>query len=58
MIGHMTSRDLAAPLSTNPHLVRWVRKMADLARPSAIHWVDGSEQERDLLCRRWCEAER
>jgi phosphoenolpyruvate carboxykinase (GTP) len=52
----MTSRDVTAPLSTNPHLLRWVRKMADLARPSAIHWVDGSEEERDLLCRQMVRA--
>ena len=24
--------------------------MADLARPKAIHWVDGSQEEYDLLC--------
>src|SRR5204863_2754296 len=44
------SRDVSAPLSTNQHLLRWVRKMADLARPKAIHWVDGSQEEYDLLC--------
>src|SRR5690349_9569265 len=44
------SRDVSAPLSTNPHLLRWVRKMADLARPKSIHWVDGSQEEYDLLC--------
>ena len=50
MTAHITSRDVSAPLSTNPHLLRWVRKMADLTRPAAIHWVDGSEEEYDLLC--------
>ncbi len=44
------SRDVSAPLSTNQHLLRWVRKMADLVRPKAIHWVDGSQEEYDLLC--------
>src|SRR6187200_1766920 len=44
------SRDVSAPLSTNPHLLRWVRKMADLTRPKSIHWVDGSAEEYDLLC--------
>ena len=43
-------RDVSAPLSTNLHLLRWVRKMADLARPKSIHWVDGSAEEYDLLC--------
>ena len=46
------SRDVSSPLSTNQHLLRWVRKMADLARPEAIHWVDGSQEEYDLLCDR------
>ena len=44
------SRDVSAPLSTNQHLLRWVRKMADLARPKSIHWVDGSQEEYELLC--------
>src|SRR5262249_58572809 len=37
------------PLTTNTRLLRWVEKMADLCRPAAIHWVDGSESERDRL---------
>src|SRR5947209_1672707 len=40
----------ATSLSTNKHLIRWVEKMADLTRPSAIHWVDGSEEENRMLC--------
>ena len=43
-------RDVSVPLSRNPHLLRWVKKMADLARPAAIHWVDGSQEEYDRLC--------
>jgi len=38
------------PLSTNTHLLRWVEKMAELCRPAAIHWVDGSEAEQQWLC--------
>ena len=38
------------PLSTNKHLIRWVDKMADLAKPANIHWVDGSEEENEALC--------
>ncbi|HZS55114.1 MAG TPA: phosphoenolpyruvate carboxykinase (GTP) [Bryobacteraceae bacterium] len=38
------------PLSTNKHLIRWVEKMADLTKPAAIHWVDGSEEENEALC--------
>ncbi len=38
------------PLSRNPHLIRWVNKMAALCKPDAIHWVDGSKEEYDALC--------
>ena len=40
------------PLTTNKHLIRWVEKMAELCRPEAIHWVDGSQEEYDALCDR------
>ncbi len=43
-------RDAAVPLSSNEHLQRWVEKMAELTEPAAIHWVDGSQEEYDLLC--------
>ncbi len=48
-------RDPSQPLSINTHLVRWVEKMARLTRPAAIHWVDGSQQEYDILCRQMVE---
>ena len=38
------------PLSKNKHLLRWVEKMAELAQPDHIHWVDGSEEENEALC--------
>ena len=44
-------RNPALPLSRNEHLLRWVEKMAELTKPARIHWVDGSQQENDLLCR-------
>ena len=44
------SRDPSAPLSTNKHLLKWVQKMATLTQPEAIHWVDGSQAEYDILC--------
>jgi phosphoenolpyruvate carboxykinase (GTP) len=37
------------PLSKNEHLLRWVEKMAELAKPAAIHWVDGSKEENEAL---------
>jgi phosphoenolpyruvate carboxykinase (GTP) len=46
----MPSLDTAAPLATNTHLLRWVDKVAKLTKPSAIHWVDGSQEEYDFLC--------
>jgi len=44
-------RNTAVPLSKNEHLLRWVEKMAELAKPAAIHWVDGSQEEIDILRR-------
>src|SRR5450432_2731496 len=44
------------PLTTNKHLIRWVEKMADLAQPAAIHWIDGSNAEYDFLCNQLVEA--
>jgi phosphoenolpyruvate carboxykinase (GTP) len=37
-------------LTTNKHLIRWVEKMADLAQPETIHWIDGSDAENEYLC--------
>jgi len=47
----MPGRNTAVPLSKNEHLLRWVEKMAELAKPAAIHWVDGSQEEIELLRR-------
>lgn len=52
----MNTRNPAAPLSTNRHLLRWVEKMAALTTPAAIHWVDGSQEEYDALCARLVSA--
>ena len=57
----MTSKEAAfspsaTPLSTNKHLLRWIEKMADLTKPAAIHWVNGSLQENDDLCRQMLES--
>ncbi|MDB6167455.1 MAG: pckG [Verrucomicrobia bacterium] len=40
----------ARPLSRNVHLLRWVKKMAALCQPDAIHWVDGSQAEYEAIC--------
>ncbi len=52
----MPSRDPAAPLATNAHLLRWVEKVARLTKPAAIHWVDGSQEEYDFLCTKLVEG--
>ncbi|PYS78257.1 MAG: phosphoenolpyruvate carboxykinase (GTP) [Acidobacteria bacterium] len=43
------NRDPATPLSQNVHLLNWVDKMAALTKPAAIHWVDGSVEEDEML---------
>jgi phosphoenolpyruvate carboxykinase (GTP) len=40
------------PLSQNKHLLRWIEKMAELCTPASIHWIDGSQEENDMLCAR------
>jgi phosphoenolpyruvate carboxykinase (GTP) len=47
----MLGRNPAVPLSKNEHLLRWVEKMAELAKPARIHWVDGSQEENEILLR-------
>jgi phosphoenolpyruvate carboxykinase (GTP) len=48
-VTRMPGRNPAVPLSKNEHLLRWVEKMAELAKPAAIHWIDGSQEEIDIL---------
>ena len=51
-----TARDVARPLSSNKHLLRWVEKMAELTKPRDIHWVDGSQEEYEALCAQMVES--
>jgi phosphoenolpyruvate carboxykinase (GTP) len=44
-LGNLGGRKQSAPLSKNAHLLNWVEKMANLTKPDAIHWVDGSLEE-------------
>ena len=46
----------AQPLSKNGHLLRWVEKIAALTQPADIHWVDGSQEENEALCRQMVES--
>jgi len=43
-------RDVTLPISSNPNLLKWVAKMADLTQPASIHWVDGSQEENEAIC--------
>jgi phosphoenolpyruvate carboxykinase (GTP) len=37
-------------------LVHWVEEMINLCEPDAVHWIDGSEDEYELLCKELVEA--
>jgi phosphoenolpyruvate carboxykinase (GTP) len=40
----------------NKKLLEWVEEIAALTEPAAIHWFDGSEEERDRLARQLVDA--
>jgi phosphoenolpyruvate carboxykinase (GTP) len=40
----------------NPELLRWVKEMAELCKPDAIYWCDGSQEEYDRLCQQMVES--
>jgi phosphoenolpyruvate carboxykinase (GTP) len=50
-----SSNNPSISTTKNDHLLRWVEKMARLAQPSAIHWVNGSQEEYDQLCEEMVE---
>jgi phosphoenolpyruvate carboxykinase (GTP) len=50
------ARVVSEPLARNTHLLAWVEKMAQLTKPAAIHWVDGSKEEYDELCAQMVES--
>ncbi|NTW56858.1 MAG: phosphoenolpyruvate carboxykinase (GTP) [Chlorobiaceae bacterium] len=52
-----TSMQITAPdYVKNKKLLQWVQETAELCRPSAIHWCDGSQEEYDMLCRQMVES--
>jgi len=51
-----TTKATSKPLTKNEHLLKWVKKMAALTQPDAIHWVDGSQAEYEALCAQMVES--
>jgi phosphoenolpyruvate carboxykinase (GTP) len=43
-------------LTSNQKLLKWVEEVAELTRPDAVHWCDGSAQEYDRLAQMLVEA--
>ena len=52
----MESNTTAAPPRTHAGLRAWVDEVAELTRPAAIYWCDGSAEEYDRLCAALVEA--
>ncbi len=48
--------ELDAPPTEHKRLLQWVEEMVDLCEPAAVHWVDGSDDERELLAKQLVEA--
>jgi phosphoenolpyruvate carboxykinase (GTP) len=42
--------------TTHPRLLAWVESMAELCEPATVHWLDGSDEEYELLCKQLVEA--
>jgi phosphoenolpyruvate carboxykinase (GTP) len=38
------------PYITHSRIKEWVKEIADLTTPAAVHWCDGSQEENDALC--------
>jgi phosphoenolpyruvate carboxykinase (GTP) len=47
---------LNAPPTGNEKLLHWVDEMVALCEPESVHWFDGSEEERQLLCKQLIAA--
>ena len=54
----MSVQNTSIPLTTNDHLVRWVEKIAELTKPDAIHWVDGSQKNTTCSAPKWSSPAR
>jgi phosphoenolpyruvate carboxykinase (GTP) len=48
--------DLSQAPTTHPRILAWVRQVAELCQPEAIHWADGSDAEWHALAEKLVEA--
>jgi phosphoenolpyruvate carboxykinase (GTP) len=51
----LTTATTEAP-TKNRRLTEWVKQIAELTEPDAIHWCDGSAEEYDQLCQELVDA--
>lgn len=52
----MSQTSTADAPTTNAKLLDWVGEIADLTKPDAVHWCDGSAEEYDALAQTLIEA--
>jgi phosphoenolpyruvate carboxykinase (GTP) len=42
--------------TTHSKLLAWVQDMVELCEPASVHWMDGSDEELELLCKQLVDA--
>ena len=52
----MSDLTTAPKLTTHAKLLSWVGEIAELTKPDAIHWCDGSAEEYDALAQALVDA--
>ncbi len=45
----MATAEMDTPSTTHARLLAWVREVAELTQPDAVHWADGSQAEYEEL---------